>query len=82
MESQRWADQDEPPARQQERRRYARDGGGPTELALLVERDKLAAGLPSIQAAERAEHWLQQDRQQPRDRLTSVPCGAGDDHRG
>ncbi|MEV2273835.1 AAA family ATPase [Nonomuraea africana] len=51
-------------AAEQERHRYARNGGGPTELALLAERDKLAANLRRVEAAERAERRLQQARQQ------------------
>ncbi|MEV4162137.1 MobF family relaxase [Nonomuraea dietziae] len=51
-------------AAEHDRQRFARDGGGPAELALQAERDKLAAELRRIETAERAERRLQQARQQ------------------
>ncbi|GAA2418708.1 hypothetical protein GCM10010404_91640 [Nonomuraea africana] len=51
-------------AAEHDRHRFARDGGGPAELALQAERDKLADDLRRIETAERAERRLQQARQQ------------------
>ncbi|WP_344840898.1 hypothetical protein [Nonomuraea dietziae] len=41
-------------AAEHDRQRFARDGGGPAELALRAERDKLAAELRRIETAESA----------------------------